>query len=65
MKTVQVPVKTLREMLTRIRSLENEVSNLLKQTNTVIREPTVKTEDLGKMFEKAVCDYYEIPYNGT
>ena len=56
MKTVQVPVKTLREMLTRIRSLENEVSNLLKQTNTVIREPTVKTEDLGKMFEKAVCD---------
>lgn len=37
---------------------------LAEETTTTTTTTPLKTEDTGKIFEKAICDAYGIPYNG-
>ncbi len=47
-------------------TIPTETNDTTAITNTIVMETTktLQTEDTGKIFEKAICDAYGIPYDG-
>ena len=43
---------------------EQSSADTATSSHVAVNSPKVKTEDLGKIFEKAICDWMEIPYKG-
>ena len=42
-----------------------EIKDCLKELDDIYNEHKIKTEDTGKIFEKAICVLYNIPYKGN